>query len=106
MTSINAILHAAHLFAAFGAGVADIRTNPTLLLTEGRTAQQQITGGLADFGAVNHQAKMCRLNVFSARIKAMLHRCMQAGFVAFRADSNAGLQASVCFVGHIGVVHG
>ena len=104
-TGINAILHAAHLLAAFGAGVADIGTNPTLLLTEGRTAQQQITGGLADFGAVNHQAKMCRLNVFSASIKAMLHRCVQAGVVAFGTGSNAGLQAGVCFCGHIGMVH-
>ena len=96
-TGIDAILHAAHLFTAFRAGVADISTNPTLLLTESRTAQQQITADLADFGAVNHQAKMCRLNVFSASIKAMLHRCVQAGVVAFGTGSNAGLQAGVCF---------
>lgn len=104
-TGIDAILHAAHLFAAFSARVADISTNPALLLTEGRTAQQQITGDLADFGAVNHQAKMCRLKVFSTGIKAMLHRCVQAGVVAFGAGNNAGLQAGVCFVGHVGMVH-
>ena len=35
----------------------------------------------------------------------MLHRSMQAGVVAFGTGSNAGLQAGVCFGGHIGMVH-
>ena len=48
---------------------------------------------------------MCRLDVFSASIKAMLHRCVHASVVAFGTGSNAGLQAGVRFGGHVGVVH-
>ena len=104
-TGLDAIFHTSHLFTALGAGVADISTNLTLLLIEGRTAQHEIAGGLTDLGAVDHQTKMRRFDIFSARIKTVRHRGMKTGVVAFRASRNARLQAGVCFWGHRGMAH-
>lgn len=104
-TGLDAIVHTSHLFTALGARIADIRANRTLLLIEGRTAQHEIAGGLAYLGAVDHQTKMRGFDIFPARIKAMCHRCMQTGVVAFRAGRYASLQAGVCFGGHRGMAH-
>ena len=106
-TGLDAIFQTSHLFTALGAGVANISTNLALLLIKGRTAQHEIAGGLADLGAVDHQTKMRRFDIFSASIKAMCHRHMQAGFVAIITSIYVSVQVFMCIgvVRHISVVH-
>jgi len=106
-TGLDAVSHAADLLAALGAGVADLGADHANLLVKGRTAQQEVGRRLADFGAVDHQAKMTGFDVSASYRKAMGHRGMQAGFVAVTTRIYARLHVIVSLrvVRHLGIVH-
>ena len=53
-TCLDAVFHAANLFAAIGAGLAHIGANTANALIKSRIAQHEITGDLADFRTINH----------------------------------------------------
>lgn len=104
---LDAVIHAADLLAALGAGVADLGADRANLLVKGRTAQQEVDRRLADFGAVDHQAKMSGFDVSASCRKAMGHRGMQAGFVAVTTCVYARPHfGGHRLVGHLGAVHG
>lgn len=104
---LDAVFHAADLLAALGAGVANLGTDRANLLVKGRTAQQEVSRRLADFSAIDHQAKMTSFDVFASYRKAMSHRGMQAGFMAVTTCIYARLHVivSLSVVRRLGVVH-
>ncbi len=105
--SLYAVIHAADLLTALGAGFANLGADRANLLVKSRAAGHEVSRGLADFGAIHHQAEMCGLDVVAPRRKAVGHRGMQTGFVALTTSIYAWLHAVVgpSVMGHLGVVH-
>jgi len=89
--SLDTVFHAADPLAAAGTSVTNLGANCANLLVKLRTAQHEVSRRLADFGAVDHQAIMADFNVFTACLKAMGHRAMQARFVAVTTRIDASL---------------
>src|SRR5690348_14657013 len=97
----GAVFHAVNLLATLGAGVTHIGADPADLFAKSRTAQHEIGRGLADLGTVHHQPEMAGLDVFAARLQAMVHRFMQAGLMTPIARVNAGLSFRIRSVSHV-----
>ena len=85
-------LHAANFLAALGAPLANHGAEGTKLRVQLALAQHEIRAGLADLGAVEHQAEMGRLDVFAAGLQAMGGGHLQARGVASLAALNARLE--------------
>ena len=95
---LHAGLHAADCLAALGAPLTNHGAEGAKLRVQLALAQHKIRAGLADLGAVEHQAEMGRLDVFTAHLQAMGGGHLQARGVA----SLAALDARLEFRGGVG----
>lgn len=93
----DARLHAADTFAVLGAFGADLGAFAACVLVVGGIDQHEMRRCPAYLRARHHQAKMRRLDMFSAGHQAMVHRGAETGPVAFET----GLDAVVHLFGHL-----
>jgi hypothetical protein len=89
---LHAGLHAADVLAALGAPLTNHGAEAAKLRVQLALAQHEIRTGLADLGAVEHQAKMGRLDVFTADLQTMGSSHLQARGVASLAAFDALLE--------------
>jgi hypothetical protein len=89
---LHAGLHATDVLAAFGAPLTNHGAEGAKLRVQLALAQHEIRTGLADLGAVEHQAQMGRLDVFAADLQAMGGGHLQANGVASLAAFDARLE--------------
>lgn len=84
----HAFVHISYLFAAIGAGCANVGANCAYHRVHGRLAEHEIGRSLTDFGTVDHQPIMIGLDMFTAFFKAMRHRHFQTGVMTTFTCSN------------------
>lgn len=90
-TCLDALIHAADLFAISCACFADFGTDLANTTMKLRASELKIGRCLADFGAVDHETEVICFNVFSAGFKAVVHSCLQAYLMAMATSLYTGL---------------
>jgi hypothetical protein len=88
---LDTFVHIADLFAILGACVADFGAEPAKTMLKRGAPELKIGRGLADLGAAHQQTEVFRLDVFSARLEAVVHRGLQADLMAMAARIDTGL---------------
>jgi hypothetical protein len=81
-TGLDALIHTADHSAICGAGFADFGADCASPAMETGIAEHEVSRSLADFGAVDHQTKVLRFNVFAPGIQAVVHRGLQTNLMA------------------------
>ena len=102
-TGSNATIHSTNRFTTFSAGFANCCTQLTQLLAVRRITRLKIYRELANSCAIQHQAKMFWLHMFSARRETMIHCHLQAHLMTLRTVFNARFHVSG---GDRGMMHG
>jgi hypothetical protein len=62
---LDAIFHIPYLLATLGAGLADLGADLAQAAAKVRTAQHEISRGLADLSTIHHQPEMLGLDMFA-----------------------------------------
>ena len=96
----GAFFHSRYPLAALGTGFTDFGASPANLAGESGTAKHEVRRSLTHLRTVHHEAKMVGFDMFAARLKAMIHRFVQAGLMAFSTGIDAGLHLGVGSVSH------
>lgn len=91
----HALIHVADLLAAIGTSPAHFSAGSAYCGMQRRFAEHEVHRSLAQLGAIDHQAEMFGLDVFSALLEAVSHCHVQTGFMACPACRDAILQVSV-----------
>jgi hypothetical protein len=68
--------------------------------------QHEITGGLANLGAVHHEFQVLFFDVLAAQLQAMRHGHLEADIVALGTGRNTALHLGICLslMGHGGLL--
>jgi hypothetical protein len=82
---LDTVVHRAHPFTTAGARFTNLGADATDTGVKRRPAQHKVGAGLADFSAVDHQAKVGRFGVPPAGFQTMVHRLAQTDAVAGQA---------------------